>query len=291
MLSKVLTTSLLVGFMLVLVGCGPSLSAALEQPLTPTTAASAQSTATLTVLKITGSSTVLQIVQAVQPAFEADVPGHRLTILDVDAASSSSSAALEGIQKGVLDLAVLTRAPKDKERAAGVDYLEFGHAGVAALTHRDVGVQSLTSAQMVGIFSGEITDWSAVGGPDLPILLYTREEDSSSTEALRKTVLGDTPFPASSQTLDGSAALRYSVAGAPGAIGYAIWPRVVIDGDDVQPLALDGVAPTEPAYPITIPLVISFMDSHRSTTQPLIDWLRSPAGQAALREIGVIITE
>ena len=87
------------------------------------------------------------------------------------------------------------------EAAQGVEYVEFGQSGVAVYTHMNVGVTNLTAEQVMALFSGEITNWSEVGGPDASIILYVRDEGDSSTKAIREQAIGETPFPATATTI------------------------------------------------------------------------------------------
>lgn len=239
-----------------------------------------------TTLTISGSGTTSSILNGVKSACEADVPGYKLDILP----GSGTGGGVKGVIEGVLDAAAMARPPKDEEAAQGVEYVEFGHSGVTVYAHPGVGVTNLTTAQISAIFSNEVTNWSKVGGPDLAIVLYVRDEGESSTKALRQLIFGDTPFPETAQVLTSQSYMQTAVAGTPGGVGYGSWPSALAAGTDVLPIALDGVAPGDAAYPIVAPIGIGYLPARKADVQPLIDWLLSERGQAALREFDVIIT-
>jgi phosphate transport system substrate-binding protein len=239
------------------------------------------------VLTVSGSGTTTSILNAVTEAFETDVPGYSLNVLP----GTGTGGGVEGIVQGKLDVAAMARPPKDAEAEQGVEYVEFGQSGVAVYTHPDVGVAELTAAQLAAVFSGEITNWSGVGGADQAIILYVRDEGDSSTKALRQTAFGDTEFAGSVEVLTSQSAMQTAVAGTPSSVGFGSWPSALAAGTNVQAVALDGVEPSDPSYPLKGPIGIGYLSERQEDVQPLIDWLLSEPGQMALQEFGVINTQ
>lgn len=237
-------------------------------------------------LKVSGSGTITSILEALKPAFEADTPGYSLDIL----AGTGTGGGVKGIIEGVLDVAAMARPPTDEETKQNVEYTEFGKSATVIFTHPEVGITSLTTAQVAQIFAGEITNWSEVGGPDRDIILYVRDEDESSTKDLRKAIFGETPFP-KSQVITSQTDMQAAVAGTPNSVGYGSWPAAVAMAAKVQPISLDGVAPNQAAYPIITAVGVSYLSTRKADVQPLVDWLLSEKGRAALAKIDVIMTQ
>ncbi|MEJ5311890.1 MAG: substrate-binding domain-containing protein [Anaerolineae bacterium] len=237
-------------------------------------------------LTISGSGTASTILEGIKPAFEAAVPGYTLEILP----GTGTGEGVKGALQGVFDVAAMARPPKDEEVAAGIEYTEFGQSGVAVFAHPGVGVANLTTAQVKALFAGEIANWSAVGGPDLPVVLYVRDEGDSSTQSLRKVVFGDTAFPEFAQVLTSQTDMQAAVAGTPGGVGFGSWPSVLAMRANVKPITLDGVAPGDAAYPMFGPVGIGYLSTRKADVQPLVDWLTSEQGQKALAEFDVILT-
>ena len=191
-------------------------------------------------LVISGSGTTTQILAGVEAAFEADNPGYDLDLL----AGSGTGGGVQGILDDVLDVAAMARAPKDEEAEQGVQYVEIGLVSEGILTHPDVGVTELTTEQMIGIFTGEIENWSEVDGPDLTVSVFVRDEADSSTQAMRESVLGDTEFPeAIVSVMTSQSEMQAAVSGNEGAIGYGSWSSAVAAGADVVALEIDGMHP------------------------------------------------
>jgi len=264
--------------LLIVTGC--SAAAAESAPSEVTIPQSPQET-----LKISGSGSATAVLSAIQPAFEADTPGYRLEILS----GSGTGGGVKGIDQGVLDVAAMARPPKDNEASQSVEYVEFGQAGQAIITHPNVDVSNLTTAQVAGVFSGEITNWSEIGGPDRPIILYVRDDADSSTKVLRSFILADTPFAESvARVLTSQSDMLAAVAGTPDSIGIATWPSALAKGAEVQAVTIDGVAPGDSTYEMIGPLGIGYLTDRQTDVQPLVDWLRSEQGRAALSELDVI---
>ena len=238
------------------------------------------------VLKVSGSGSATAVLSAIQPAFEADTPEYRLEVLS----GTGTGGGVKGIVKGVLDVAAMARPPKDSEADQNVEYAEFGQAGQAIIAHPDTDVSNLTSAQVAAIFSGEITNWSEIGGPDRPLILYVRDDADSSTQALRSTIMGDTPFSGSvAQVLTSQGDMLAAISGTPDSVGIATWPTTLAKGAKVQAFTIDGVAPGDSDYPMVGPLGIGYLTERQSDMQPLIDWLHSEQGRAALSEFDMIV--
>lgn len=238
-------------------------------------------------LTISGSGTTAAILSGIKPAFEANVPGYTLKVLP----GSGTGGGVKGLIEGILDVAAMARSPKNEEAAAGVEYVEFGQSGVAVYAHAEVGITNLTTAQVLAIFSGEITNWSTIGGKDQPLILYVRDEEDSSTQVLRKFIFNEMPFPETAHVMTSQSDMQAAVAGTPGSVGFGSWPSALADGANVTGIALDSVTPGDPAYPLTVPIGIGYRSAGKADVQPLIDWLLSEKGQAALREFDVILSK
>jgi phosphate transport system substrate-binding protein len=186
----------------------------------------------------------------------------------------------------------MARAPNDEESAKNIKYYEMGLVGQAIIVHPTVkGISSLNNQQITDIFSGKITNWSEVGGPDLKLVLYVRDPDDSSTKGLRKAIIGETPFPDSATTLTSQGDMVVSVEGTPGAVGVAAWPAILAIKANIQGVAINGIKPDDASYPILGSAGIGYMAERENDIKPLITWLNSADGQSALKMLGFISTQ
>lgn len=109
---------------------------------------------------------------------------------------------------------------------------------------KEAGVDNLTTDQLIGIFTGEIKNWSEVGGPDEDIVLVTRPTSSGTRATFQKYALnGEEEASNASMETDDSGVLLQNVADTKGAIGYVALSYLV-DNDDVATVSIDGVEPT-----------------------------------------------
>jgi phosphate transport system substrate-binding protein len=164
-------------------------------------------------LTASGSGGTTRVLNVVKPAFEADIPGYHLEVLT----GTGTGGGVQGVVEGTLDVAAMARPPKDDE---AVEYVEFGQSGQAIFVHPGVSVTDLSTEQVIAIFSGEITNWSEVGGEDQEIVLCVRDEGDSSTQALREAVFGDTPFPETAQVLTSQGDMIAIIEGTPNSAGF-----------------------------------------------------------------------
>jgi phosphate transport system substrate-binding protein len=260
--------------MLLVVACGNSSTL----PSTPTASP-------LVILKISGSGTITTVLKAIKPAFEEATPGYELEVLS----GSSTGNGVTGILEGVLDVAAMARAPKDEETAKSIKYYEMGLVGQAIIAHPSlVNIISLDNRQISDIFSGKVTNWNEVGGPNLEIVLYVRDEEDTSTKELRKIILGNTPFLETAKVLFSQSDMAFSVEGTPGAIGVAAWVSILATQANVKAIAINGTPPDNASYPILGSAGIGYMADRESDIQPLINWLSSPDGQAELKSLGFV---
>jgi phosphate transport system substrate-binding protein len=273
---QVLTAILLIGSLIALVGCG---SKATPSPESVTASIEV-------VLKISGSGSTTPILEAIRPAFEADTPGYRLEVLP----GTGTGGGVKGVIESTLDVAAMARPPKEEEADQGIQYVEFGRSGVALYTHPGVNVTSLTTAQVMQICTGEVTNWSQAGGPDLDIILYVRDEGDSSTLALRQAFFGDTQFPQTAQVLTSQEEMQSAVAGTPGGVGFGSWASAVASDVDVSCISLDAVSPDSSSYAMLTTLGIGYRADRQADVQPLIDWLLSDRGREALSKFAVVTT-
>jgi len=203
---------------------------------------------------------------------------------------------------------ILATAPSEEELALA------GEAGVALvaepvcmdafvfLTRADNPVESLTLRQIQGIYSGEITNWREVGGPDQAITPYQRQPNSGSQTAMEQMVMQDQgqriDMMESGYYLIGEMGALILAVGdyknTNGAIGYSYlyYYENLYPSDDVKLLAVDGVAPTAEniqsgAYPFTVSYYAVRRDGE-AAAEAFTAWLVSDEGQAVVDLAGYV---
>lgn len=184
------------------------------------------------------------------------------------------------------DFGMMTRHLTDdeKKKHPGVQSIQIAKDGVAVIVNKDNPVKALTAAQIRGIFTGEISDWSAVGGKKGKIAVNIREKGAGQRVAFENAIMGGAAVDEKKAIVfDKMGTMRDDVALSSAAIGY-----ILISGvKDVKAIEIDGKAPTVASlkagtWPIEIPLLLLTHGDPAGPTKTFIDFLLSPEGQKAI---------
>ena len=189
-----------------------------------------------------GSSALLPLAQAAADKFMESNPDLVITVN-----GGGSGEGLKQVADGSVDIGnsdVSAEEKLDADVAKTLTDHEVAIVAMAPVVNKDLGITSLTTDQLVSIFTGKVTNWKDVGGPDEEILLVTRPS-SSGTRALFKEWALNGEEEASNEALetDDSGTLVQTISDNVGAIGYVALSYLV-NNDAVQSVAIDGVEPT-----------------------------------------------
>jgi eukaryotic-like serine/threonine-protein kinase len=186
-------------------------------------------------LALDGSPNLKPLLQQVDSDYQALCPGVTL-VLNAD----GSRAALNYVQQGQIDIAVsdLTAAPARNLSDHPTAALLY-----AVIVSPDVQISDLSSTALQGIYSGQITNWARMGGPDEPIRVILHPPSSTITAIFRSFVLGGMAEHVKGIKLkkEVPATFVQAVAQTPGAISYV--PLMLAQSAGVQVVAIDGVSP------------------------------------------------
>jgi phosphate transport system substrate-binding protein len=180
---------------------------------------------------------------------------------------------------------------KERYNTMGIE-IPCAKDGITIFLHESNPVKELSIKQLSDIFSGRVTNWKQVGGPDANIKLYGRE-NSSGTYFFFKDEVVKTDYASSCQTLPGTAAVVNAVKNDKNGIGYGGAAYAVgvkhcnVKKDDSSL----GVAPTpetikDGTYPITRYLYMYMTNKPTGEIKKYVDWILSPAGQSIVTELG-----
>ena len=191
--------------------------------------------AALTGTVATGGSTSMQsLMSMMQEAFMAENTGVTVTY-----DPTGSGAGITGVSDGTLDIGLSSRVLHDDE--TDVEAITVCLDGIAIVTNTANPVENLTLEQLAGIFTGEITNWSEVGGNDADIVVIGREAGSGTRDGFEE-IVGVADQCQYDQELTATGAVTAAVAANENAIGYASLSAV---DDSVNDPTVEGVACTE----------------------------------------------
>ena len=182
------------------------------------------------------------------------------------------------------------------------EYTQIGWEAFVFFVHKDNPIDSLTADQIRGIYSGEITNWSQVGGNDEEIVPFQRDEGSGSQSMmLRFMTMGGASLiePDIEELIGFMGGIVEQVASyknQTSSIGYSF--RYYIEGivchPDIKMIAVDGIAPTADnirnnTYPIITPVyAVTYENNPNPNVAMLIDWMLSEEGQYIIKESGYV---
>ena len=219
-----------------LTACGGSASSAAASSSTAAGSTASSTAAALSGNVATGGSTSMKnVIAALTEGFAEVEPG-----VTVSYDPTGSGAGITGATDKTLDIGLSSRALKDDEKA-DVDGTTIALDGIAISGHNASKVEDLTVDQLKQMFTGEITNWSEVGGDDGEIVLIGREAGSGTRDGFESIVdVKDSCKYA--QELTATGAVISAVEANPLAIGYASLSAV---GDTVKMVTVGGVECSE----------------------------------------------
>lgn len=227
-----------------LAGCGGTSSDTTTDKTEAETASGDSLSGTVTA---SGSSALLPLAQAAADKFMESNPDLVITVN-----GGGSGEGLKQVADGSVDIGnsdVSAEEKLDADVAKTLTDHEVAIVAMAPVVNKDLGITSLTTDQLVSIFTGKVTNWKDVGGPDEEILLVTRPSSSGTRATFKKWALnGEEEASNEALETDDSGTLVQTVSTNKGAIGYVALSYLV-NNTDVQAVAIDGVEPTlENAY-------------------------------------------
>ena len=247
-------------------------------------------------ITVKGSDTLVVLAQKWAEVYMGQ---HADTKIQVSGGGSGTGFA--ALQAQTTDLCDASRKAKPAEianclKAFGARPTEYKVAldGLSVYVNPENSLKELTVDQVGDIFTGKITNWKEVGGPDAPITVYSRENSSGTYEFFKEHVLKGKDFAASAQTMPGTAAIVQAVTKDKNGIGYGgaayggSTKQLAIKKTDASP----AIAPTEETvlngtYPIWRHLYVYVNPNlDKGEVAAYLNWIRSDDGQKYVKDIG-----
>lgn len=228
-------------------------------------------------ISIPGTGDGVEMLRAIGAAFVGESPSSIVTLPP----SIGSGGAVVAVASDREVIGRVARPLSDSERAQGLALTPVVKVPSAFFTHPRVGVTALTNAQLAGIYSGSISNWNEVGGPDLRIKVVRREDGDSTLGVLRNSMPGwkDLVITSKSKTALTTQEAVESVRAVEGAIGFG--PYSALLRDSLNVLKIDGLAPTEPTYPSAV--TIGLIYKPQTVTGEASAFIRYSTGEKAKR--------
>ena len=182
-----------------------------------------------------GSTSMEKVIGALGEAFQND------TGISFTYNPTGSGSGIKAVQEGRCDIGLSSRELKAEEKEAGLSGTVLAYDGIAIIVNPENTVNDLSLETIAKIYTGEITNWSEIGGKDVEIVLIGREAGSGTRDGFES--ITDTEDACKyRQELTSTGDVITTVSQNLGAIGYASVASVKYT---VKALTIDGVAPTE----------------------------------------------
>lgn len=238
-------------------------------------------------ISMAGSTSMEKLANALSEGFMNDNPD-----VTVTAEFIGSSAGIESVSNGSVDIGNASRELKDSELSQGLEANVVAIDGIAVIVNKSCNMDSISKDDLYKVYTGEIKNWNALGGSDDPIVVIGREAGSGTRDAFEELLeLADKCRYAGE--LDSTGAVLTKVASTPGAIGYISLD--VLD-DSVTALKLEGTEPTEEnikagKYLLSRPFIMATkgkVSEQNEQVQAWFDYINSDEGQKIIKSVGLI---
>lgn len=250
---------------------------------------------TRTMVTIKGSDTMVILGQLWAEKYMAAHPG---AVVQVTGGGSGTGFA--ALINGTTDICQASRPIKADENeqltakfGGPAHELLVARDGLSVYVNESSPLAEISIPQVHAIYAGQITNWKQVGGPDAPIVLYSRENNSGTYAYFKEHVLGGGDFAANAQTLPGTAAVVNAVAQDPNGIGYggdayAKGVKILaLRKEDGSPaVSPDDVTIHDGTYPLARGLYFYTRKAPDGPAKAFVDFCLSAEGQKLVTEVG-----
>jgi phosphate transport system substrate-binding protein len=232
-------------------------------------------------ITLAGSSTVQPVAEVLAQEFEALHPEAR-----IDVQGGGSAVGITAPQSGLADIGMVSRALHPNE-AQHLVATTFARDGIALIVHANNPVSGLSRQQVIDIYSGAVTHWQELGGPDARIVVVNKEEGRATLELFERYFDLRGKFVRDTVIIGPNGQAIATVAGNPHAVAYVSIGSAEVAGEHGTPiklLALDGIAATsanvqQGTYRLTRPLNFVTVGDPQRLAKGFLDFVLTPAGQ------------
>lgn len=253
--------------------------------------------------RLNGSTAMVPLGQAIASVLLGETREEVADLIDF----SRTTQSYRQLMNGMADLLISGAPPEaiyqeKEERGFQWELSLFAVDGLVFLVNADNPVDSLTVEQLRGIYSGKITNWREVGGNDVEIVPFQRNEEAGSQTAMKKLVMGDVPLmEAPKEYVSGAMGDLVEVVASyndsAAAIGYTVYyyAHDMKMAEGLKLLAVEGVEPSAETirsreYPFINDsyVVIAAGLPDDSPAKVLYDWILSEEGQRLVAHEGYV---
>ncbi len=237
-----------------------------------------------TKITIAGSTSVQPVAQDLATAYMKEHPN-----VKIEVQGGGTSVGLTDVSQGTAQIGMASETLTPNE-TQGLDNYTLGQDGIVAIVNNNNTVSAVTSAQLKGIFTGNTTNWSQVGGSNGKIDVIVREVGSGTRVAFQALILNNSAYVSSAIVQTSTGAVAQAVSQDPNAIGFISFASLT---NKVKALSINGVtcsATTIANGSYTTQRPFNFLTKGPASGAELafINWCDGPEGQAILNNNSIV---
>ena len=235
-------------------------------------------------INVVGSTSVQPVAEELSQAYMKNNTKVKITVQ-----GGGSAVGIKSVQDGTAQIGTSSKSLKANE-SQGLTQYEIAKDGIAVVVNNNNPVNGLTTDQIKGIFTGNITNWNQVGGSNAKINVIVREEGSGTRDAFQEIVLGKdasgkkVSYIKTATVQSSTEAIQQTVLQDPNAIGFISFASV----KGTKSLTVDGVAVSEStvldgSYKIQRPFIFLVKGEPKGDVKTFIDWVIGPEGKSIIK--------
>ena len=212
------------------------------------------------------------------------------TGISVDLFIASSNSCIYRVMQDMSDVASSTRPISRRHKDNGLIEIPFCKDPLAVIVNKALPVDELTSDQLRDIFSGNITNWKEVGGPDLNIWLVVPHADTGAHKNFRRQVMKHKDVQYDYMTYKSTSVLD-AVEGLPiGAVSF-ISKGAQVNHPDIKVLGIDEKKPGDSDYEYYQIFYLILKGQPSGSIAKFVDFIKSKEGESIIRDRGMLPVE
>ncbi|RLB03119.1 MAG: phosphate ABC transporter substrate-binding protein [Deltaproteobacteria bacterium] len=237
-------------------------------------------------LQIAGGTAHIKCEKAAIKRIMKAYPNINITI-----GGGGSGVGIKQVCEGLIDIGNTGRAPSPEEiKRCNLKVYKFAIDGIGVIVNPKRKIENITTADLIDVFSGKMTNWKELGGPDAPINVYTRDSESGTRKVFWKKGIKKTKITRKANFVKSNAAMKTAIANDPLGIGYI---SLGVADNSVKLLAIDGVYPSREnvkagKYWIARGLYMNTRGKPKPLARAFIEYMLSPEGQKLVEMYGFL---
>lgn len=214
----------------------------------------------------------------------------RSTNLKVEVKTASSASSVLALMNGYCDIAITARAIYRRQWDYGFRQLPICRDPIAVIVNQKLSVVNLTEMQIQDIFSGYISNWNQVGGPDLAITVIVPSEDTAANKNFRRQVMKHKDIEHHFVAYDSTMAIAAISHFPPGAVSF-ISQAAAAHNKDIKAVIINGKSPSNKDYPYFQTFYYVTRIDSSDEVNKFLDFSFTDAAKQLIRKYGMVPLE